>query len=94
MTPCKCGSYAINPSLHGRDGTDRESCDVCFWRNRAGSYESDLRSIIAIALAAEKSLKLRPQEPSTIGIPLDLQHELRSLGRWLEDSKQSHIKLP
>lgn len=32
---CKCGSLAINNHLHGRDGTDSELCDVCYWRKRA-----------------------------------------------------------
>ena len=25
----KCGSYAVNHHLHGRDGTEPELCDVC-----------------------------------------------------------------
>ena len=34
--PCKrCGSYAINHNLHGRDGSDPDLCDVCYWRKRA-----------------------------------------------------------
>jgi hypothetical protein len=37
VTNCKrCGSFAINPHLHGRDpGEDLDLCDVCFWRKRA-----------------------------------------------------------
>ena len=35
MKKCKCGSYAINPNHHGRDGTDLDLCDVCYWRKRA-----------------------------------------------------------
>ena len=39
MNKCKrCGSYAINPQHHGRDNTDLDLCDVCFWRNRAEHY--------------------------------------------------------
>ena len=30
-----CGSHAINPHLHGRDDTDLDLCDVCYWRKRA-----------------------------------------------------------
>mgnify|MGYP000567807005 CR=1 FL=1 len=30
-----CGSYAINHKSHGRDGSEPELCDVCFWRKRA-----------------------------------------------------------
>lgn len=37
MTQCiKCGSSAINHHLHGRDGSDPDLCDVCYWRARAG----------------------------------------------------------
>lgn len=35
---CKiCGSYAINHHCHGRDGSDSDLCDVCYWRTRAES---------------------------------------------------------
>ncbi len=31
-----CGSYAINPNMHGRElGKDLDLCDVCYWRVRA-----------------------------------------------------------
>lgn len=30
-----CGSYAINHHCHGRDGSDGNLCDVCYWRKRA-----------------------------------------------------------
>ena len=36
MTKCKeCGSFAVNHHLHGRDGSDGDLCDVCYWRKRA-----------------------------------------------------------
>lgn len=36
MSQCKrCGSYAINHHAHGRDGSDPDLCDVCYWRSRA-----------------------------------------------------------
>lgn len=41
MKQCKCGSWAINHHLHGRDGTDDDLCDVCYWRKRAALAESD-----------------------------------------------------
>jgi len=31
----ECGSQAINHHLHGRDGSDGDLCDVCYWRKRA-----------------------------------------------------------
>jgi len=39
MDKCKCGSFAINPHLHGRDATDLDLCDVCYWRKRASSVQ-------------------------------------------------------
>ena len=36
MSQCdRCGSYAINHHCHGRDGSDGDLCDVCYWRKRA-----------------------------------------------------------
>jgi hypothetical protein len=35
MKCIKCSSYAVNHHCHGRDGTDPDLCDVCFWRKRA-----------------------------------------------------------
>ena len=36
MSICeRCGSMAVNHHMHGRDGTDADLCDVCYWRKRA-----------------------------------------------------------
>lgn len=38
MRKCKeCGSYAVNLNLNGRDSSEPELCDVCYWR---GKFES------------------------------------------------------
>lgn len=34
-----CGSYAINHGSNGRDGSDGDLCDVCYWRKRAGGLD-------------------------------------------------------
>jgi len=39
MKRCKCGSYAINPHFFGRDDTDLDLCDVCYWRKRAEKHQ-------------------------------------------------------
>ena len=45
MTKCtECGSYAINHHCHGRDGSDPELCDVCYWRKRASELEQARRT--------------------------------------------------
>lgn len=36
MVSCRvCSSCAINHHCHGRDGSDPDLCDVCYWRKRA-----------------------------------------------------------
>lgn len=35
----RCGSMAINHQCHGRDGSDPDLCDVCYWRKRAERME-------------------------------------------------------
>lgn len=40
--PCKrCSSWAINPAHRGRDGSDADLCDVCYWRKRADELRAD-----------------------------------------------------
>lgn len=36
---CKCGSHAINHHRHGRDGSDPDLCDVCYWRKRVAVWQ-------------------------------------------------------
>ena len=46
MSQCKiCGSGAINLRSNGRDGSDPELCDVCYWKTRAEKY-ADALSLI------------------------------------------------
>lgn len=43
---CACGSYAINPHCHGRlPGVDLHLCDVCYWRELAGSYKQLIKAL-------------------------------------------------
>ncbi len=37
MKQCiRCGSFAINPTMHGRTPSESlDLCDVCYWRKRA-----------------------------------------------------------
>lgn len=40
MQQCKrCKSWAINHNSHGRDGSDGDLCDVCYWRKRAEALD-------------------------------------------------------
>ena len=66
MTQCKCGSYAINDHLHGREhGVDLHLCDVCYWRNRA---ESAYRTLVR---SHEASVKYDDDDQNTIGAAYD-----------------------
>ena len=51
MSSCKqCGSHAINPGRHGRDDTDLDLCDVCYWRVRADTaYKAGMERAAEIA---------------------------------------------
>ncbi|WP_368655447.1 hypothetical protein ABRY94_11990 [Castellaniella ginsengisoli] len=49
MNACtRCGSFAINPAWHGRDDSDLDLCDVCYWRGRAERRLSILLDISMI----------------------------------------------
>jgi hypothetical protein len=62
MSNCKrCGSYAINPRLHGREADqDVGLCDVCYWRKRAEEAEKRVAELgTGIERAVEKIMRLR-----------------------------------
>lgn len=48
MPRCDCGSYAVNHHCHGRDGSDNNLCDVCYWRSRANDLAKHLSMAINI----------------------------------------------
>jgi len=42
MIPCKhCRSYAINLNKSGRDDSEPDVCDVCYWRLKAVGLQAD-----------------------------------------------------
>lgn len=48
----QCGSYAINHRHHGRDGSDPDLCDVCYWHTRHDQLQAELAEVKAeLALA-------------------------------------------
>ena len=50
---CKnCYSHAINHHCHGRDGSDPDLCDVCYWRTRS----EELRRLRAVFPAILETL--------------------------------------
>lgn len=52
MGTCKrCGSYAINHTCHGRDGSDGDLCDVCYWRKRAELAAQSVAAAMAVGQA-------------------------------------------
>ena len=60
MRQCKtCGSYAVNPSNHGRDlGVDMDLCDVCYWRTRAKQMRMALEKIQGMDSATADPAKI------------------------------------
>lgn len=65
-----CGSYAINPTLKGREeGLDENLCDVCYWRKRATEKDlviMELQCKIECLTPGERSCKgcFRENNPS------------------------------
>ena len=48
MSSCKkCGSGANNPHLCGRDDTDLDLCDVCYWRKKASDVLTDIADLVS-----------------------------------------------
>jgi len=43
----QCGSYAINHHHHGRDGSDPDLCDVCYWHTRHDQLQAELAALKA-----------------------------------------------
>jgi hypothetical protein len=60
---CKCGSYAINHHLHGRDGSRGDLCDVCFWREKATALEAHAARLEAIGDVFLKTLADSLEDP-------------------------------
>ena len=49
MAHCKkCGSFAINHGSHGRDGSEPDLCDVCYWRKRADVMAALIRELVSV----------------------------------------------
>jgi hypothetical protein len=43
MDKCiRCSSHAINNHMHGRDGSDSDLCDVCYWKKRYEELQYDI----------------------------------------------------
>ena len=66
MINCKCGSYAINHNAHGRDGSDPDLCDVCYWRSRAEAMRESPNEQSDVVRDAERYRYLRKADPNTI----------------------------
>ena len=59
MDRCKCGSYAINPRLHGRNpNTDLDLCDVCYFKKRLEEAEQRLAEAEELKADFKKAMKL------------------------------------
>lgn len=76
----RCGSYAINHHLHGRNGSRRDLCDVCYWRDIAETFADDrielLQQLAMAEDAANKGDKARKVAQSLVDEVTDLRAEL------------------
>jgi hypothetical protein len=89
MMECKnCGSQAINHNLHGRDGSDSDLCDVCFWRKR---YEI-IKCVASPVMIDMQSMNIASGSKLKI---LYTHEEVINYGRQFSNSEQLQwIKYP
>ena len=68
MSCKRCGSYAINPHLHGRDeGAGLDLCDVCYWRDKAESIMPVTRHLLYVCRHVLRILnKPPPNKPGGV----------------------------
>ena len=77
-----CGSYAINPHLHGRERDDREDlCDVCYWRSRAEFAEAHVRELAALTDSLQRQ---EAEDLEALGLLADV----------IDDPKREQIQAP
>lgn len=78
MNKCDaCGSYAINHHLNGRDGSEPDLCDVCFWRKRHGALEAELAKLReAQEPVATVTIQHFRQDPNMENVEFQLQAPL------------------
>ena len=73
MSACsRCGSFAINHHLHGRDKDHRDLCDVCYWRKRHDLIALSLTGSQARVRDLEDMLEdasVIPRQPDVEGTP-------------------------
>jgi hypothetical protein len=68
----RCGSFAINHHLHGRDGSYKSMCDVCYWRTKEETVQSQLKFLQARVRDLEDMLEdgsVIPRQPELEGGP-------------------------
>jgi hypothetical protein len=52
----ECGSCAINHQCHGRDGSDGNLCDVCYWRKRSNAAKAEISKLFELNRVLQAAL--------------------------------------
>lgn len=91
MKQCiKCGSYAINHHLHGRDGSRPDLCDVDYWRDVALEFESKLEAANERIRQIEKAIRFADDLISTLQVGED-EMEHRDWVRAVRDARIAYV---
>lgn len=72
MEKCKCGSFAINPHLHGRDDSDKGLCDVRYWRKRANSLQQRTKTKMPTLKECQEEIQSRIRAGDLVSTPANI----------------------
>jgi len=78
---CKCGSFAINQHSNGREpGVDLHLCDVCYWRTRVDTKDSEFITEEDFSLLFDFNAQAEDSESGGYSIGKDEMKRLAELG--------------
>lgn len=89
-----CGGSTFNANfIHGRDGSDPELCDVCYWHKRAELAQRDTVRVDRLEQVIRehpvKFISLFCLHQECLGSPLVISHHLCSPGVQGRDLREA-----
>lgn len=89
MRCVRCGSYAINHNAHGRDGSDGELCDVCYWRKFADELTE--QHAAEIATLEQEARQMRARNERLEGEIASARRDIAALDSMLAEARANDM---